>query len=435
MDLKARFLLVILALSIPLYSWAELPADQKGLLESLESGSEKIRLTAIGEIIRLNHKAPIFLDRANAFLNEYIAAPDKTTASTKEVALYIRMLAYSGSAEHIKTLETLSNSKNKAVIKSSKNSLKHSRKHAKVEAFAQSLNDQFADMSYTIPMYSSMLKRRVGYIRQAAMRALYDSHMAVRSKEADNPFELDAAEYSDEKLLAMLNSEDAREQNLATRILYHIGARNKALYKNVAQQANSVFANIETLDEKSRDRRVEINKLPWLLRSLSSSGDRQYLSLFDRAISLDHRSLTFHAEQAKAILPEFEKWHVKMDAVESFEDLSEKELYLLVLDAPYLTIKNCVLVYFQENNMSRDSEVVETSLEEFSVFYPFVRRKGDQVEPAARMLQIMGATGDKKYLPVMEASLTAPSKHVIAHAAKNIKVLKKTYKKNNATRL
>lgn len=431
MTLSLRtFLLAIITFSFSLQSWASLPEEHKELLQSLQSDSSSTRVLATKKVWQLRHKAPAFLNQANLMLTRYIADAEKYDISEDEAVRYVKLLRFTGDAEHIKTLEILLKSEVGRLVRASKKSLKHALIQLNVNTFAKSLNDKYDSMSHSMALFTAMLKSKEVLTREEGARIIYNSFLATRNRKADNPFKLDLADYSNEKLLSMLNSSVVGDQGKATKILFYMGAKDKSLYKRIALHAEAMFEEIATTSDE-RAKRIASKRLIWLSKSLSSSGDSQYIPLIDRAIALNDRTLTHYAKQSKSLVPEFAKWYAKLAKVDSFEDLSERELYLLVLDAPFLSIKNPGVRHFISARLHDDPEVLALCHEEFSLFYPYVRRNGRQVAPAVYMLKIMGLSGDEKYLPVMEAALTAPSKHVVADAEANIKRLKKIYREKN----
>ena len=399
-------------------------------LKLLQSDRAINRIGAGKEILQTEVKPGRVLSQANNLLLGYLENGDIPDA---EAVIYTELLAYSSDQNHRRTLNLASKSKDRKISKAARKSLKRFNELAEVREFSNKLEQAYQPISFAVELYSKMLQSDVEYTREEAIQELHASRIIQRDKKADNVFGYSIVNINNKSLMNMLNSDSNRERKIAAQTIYYLVAREKQLYDRIAELAKERLTEYRSFQSGTTNTgaRPDLDELAWLIKSLASSGDDKYLELFDQALALNVSKLTFHTSLAKKLVGEFSKWRSALEQANSFEGVSRKAFHLYILDAPYLSIKDCALHYFIDNRLKTDDKVISLSHEEFSIFYPYVRRNAREVRPAARMLQIMAATGNANYLEVMEAAEKAPSRHLNAHAEKNIGVLKKIYRKKH----
>ncbi|GLS25647.1 hypothetical protein [Marinibactrum halimedae] len=193
--------------------------------------------------------------------------------------------------------------------------------------------------------------------------------------------------------------------------MFYLGASQYGYYDIIEKQAKAL------IDSYGKSTRFQSDLLAWYVKALSSSGQEKYRSLIQQAKDLNHERLNFHASLSLIMLDRFKVWYGMMDTIGPIIDASQFDLHFLLLSAPYLSLKESGAVFLKEKRYNTDPLVIEKSFEEFSLFYPYVRRSKRQVSPAIRMMQMMALSGNEKYLNVLKkAEETAPSEHVRAHA-------------------
>lgn len=272
------------------------------------------------------------------------------------------------------------------------------------------LIDKYKKFGDSTKVFIALLFSSVEYTREEGQNYLYTALVYPSDKfDVQQFMALPAPDVA--KISAQLDSPVPRERILAATQIYYLGIRSEEIHKKITKQLTGLSADNIAI--------VDTDETAWLVKALAASGNEKDKPLIERFVQRSTGGLHFHAEMSLGLVDKFASWYSKIEATD-FTKASETQLHILLLQAPYLSIKDAAIHHLIQSH-NETAEVAEICYNELKFFWPFVRHNAREVRPAARMMQVMARAGNPKYADLLrEIMENAPSKHLRAHAKENL---------------
>ncbi len=381
--------------------------DIELLGKQLNSADQDERIKTARHIYEVQIKDKNLFELVNkSFLMKYENA--QTKLDIDEMAWLARYLSISGNPAYLETLEqgfkTADKTSNQRYMGYIEKSLKELNSNIKYRAVLNNAEN------YPKPVYLYAVLLGATDERTQVEAKTYLARAGLRTREMS----VENASVTTANILAALKGDNAKLVKQAA-IHVHYGATHD----------HRAFEQIKTILENSLTKRtLGPDVLSWLLQALAASGDLKYLPLLEKFSEGGKGKLHIYASRSMVLLHDFNDWHERINTITEYTD--PKELYMAVMDSPYIRLKMSGIRYLRRSRYSHDDDVIALAFQEITTFYPYIRTDKEQIISGAGLLRILSETGDKRYLSIMsDVQHNAPSKHMRKQARKYQKYLMK----------
>ena len=337
----------------------------ESLYDMLSAGTNREFLTALDHIEASKIGDPRVMNVISGELDrlyEQYSSNDIPKKSRKQVIYLLRAIVHSKNEKSLATIRPYTKFDDRKIRKQAEKSLQAVQQNLNFIRQAKELRERIPDEGLSLNVYIAMLGGPTDYFVEEAQQHLYTARV-VGEKRVKDFGEYRVIGTSTDDLINNLQSDNLRSAVLAAQRVFYTGNSDKKIHKVVSARLKSTGGLSE-------------DAISWFCKALAASGDEQYLSQLEELVDSDSDKVKFHAGHSKVLLKKFKRWYTLIHDADALFSMPSEQLATIVLQAPYLQIKDASLHYFIGRRFGGfDDEITEYAYQSLVDEYPYISQK------------------------------------------------------------